>query len=307
MSDADTHALAGVFAAALTPLDAGANPDHAATVAHYRWLLANGCDGIAVLGTTGEANSFSVDERLALLDELAQSDIDPGRLLIGTGCCAIPDTVRLTRRALEMGAAGALMLPPFYYKGVGDDGLFAAFAEAIERVGDARLRVYVYHFPRMTGLDIGVALLERLVAAYPETVVGLKDSSGDWSNTEAVCRALPGFGVFAGSEEFLLPTLRAGGAGCISASVNVTCGIVAELYRRRREADADALQEHVTRVRQAIQAYPMVPALKWLLAGWQGRPGWLQLRPPLVDLDGARAAALAAALEETGFTLPSAA
>jgi 4-hydroxy-tetrahydrodipicolinate synthase len=307
MTDATPRALQGVFAAALTPLDADLNADHAALLAHYRWLLNNGCDGIAVLGTTGEANSFSVDERLALLDAVAESDIDSGKLLIGTGCCAIPDTVRLTRRALEMGAAGALVLPPFYYKGVGEDGLFAAFARIIEQVGDPLLRIYIYHFPRMTGVDISVSLLERLVAAYPQTVVGLKDSSGDWSNTEAVCQALPGFGVFAGSEQFLLPTLRAGGAGCISASANVTCALVAELYRHWREAEADALQEHVTQVRRAIEAYPMIPALKWLLAGWQGRPGWLELRPPLTNLEGTRAVELAAALEAVGFTLPSAA
>ena len=134
--------LGGVFAAVLTPLDAALAPDHAALARHCRWLLANGCDGLAVLGTTGEANAFSVDERLAILEGLAEAGIPAGALLPGTGCCAVPDTVALTRRALELGAAGVLMLPPFYYKKVSDDGLFAAYSEVIERVGDARLRVY---------------------------------------------------------------------------------------------------------------------------------------------------------------------
>ena len=301
MTVAGHHELHGVFAAALTPLDRDLNPDHGAMIAHYRWLLENGCDGLAVLGTTGEANSFSVEERLAVLDAVDESGIDPARLLVGTGCCAVPDTVRLTRRALELGAAGVLVLPPFYYKGVSEDGLFAAYAEVIERTGDGRLRLYVYHFPRMTGIDIGVALLERLVKAYPATVVGLKDSSGEWPNTEAVCRALPGFRVFAGSEEFLLPTLRAGGAGCISASTNVTAPLVADLHRRWRSADGDALQAHVTEVRHAVQTCPMIPGLKRILADRHDEAAWLGLRPPLTPLDAGQVRALYGALEAAGF------
>ncbi len=307
MTEPEAHRMHGVFAAALTPLKGALEPDLAATIEHFRWLLANGCDGVAVLGTTGEANSFSVEERLEIIAAVAASDLDPGRLLIGTGCCAFPDTVRLTRAALEAGAGGVLMLPPFYYKRVGDDGLFASYAEVIERLGDDRLAIYVYHFPRMTGLDIGVTLLERLVAAYPRTVVGLKDSSGEWTKTEAACRALPGFGVFAGSEEFLLPTLRAGGAGCISATANVTCRLAGELYRRWHGPEAEAMQRRLTEVRRRLQSYPMVPALKALLAEWQERPGWRLLRPPLVGLDEAAVAALEAELEEAAFTLAEAA
>ncbi|MEE8545160.1 MAG: dihydrodipicolinate synthase family protein [Alphaproteobacteria bacterium] len=307
MNQRSEHRLGGVFAAALTPLRGDLSPDHGAMLGHYRWLLDHGCDGLAVLGTTGEANSFSVEERLAMIEALAASDIDPGRLLIGTGCCAIPDTVRLSRAALELGAAGVLMLPPFYYKNPSEDGLFAAFAEVVERLGDARLAVYVYHFPAMTGIDIGLGLLERLVAAYPGTVVGLKDSSGDWSHTEAVCRALPGFAVFAGSEQLLLPVLEAGGAGCISASVNVTCQLAAKLYARWREGDAVALQEDLSEVRLIIQGYPMIAALKRILAQTRGRSEWLNMRPPLTPLGPDQAAALLGALEGAGLVLPAAA
>ncbi|MEE8246488.1 MAG: dihydrodipicolinate synthase family protein [Alphaproteobacteria bacterium] len=297
----------GVFAAALTPLKKDLSPDPGAMIDHFSWLLAQGCDGIAVLGTTGEANSFSLDERLAIIAAVGASGLDPARLLIGTGCCAIPDTVRLTRAALEIGAGGVLMLPPFYYKGVGDDGLFAAFASVIEQVADARLEIYVYHFPRMTGLDISVALLERLVAAYPETVVGLKDSSGDWSNTEAVCRALPGFRTFAGSETFLLPTLRAGGAGSISATANITVRDCAALMRARESAEAEAMQAALSRLRATIEAYPLVGACKHVLAGRHGRPEWERLRPPLLPLGAAQAAALDAALSGLSFELAEAA
>ena len=307
MSEVVVRRLEGVLAAALTPLKDDLSPDHVAMVEHYRWLLANGCDGLAVLGTTGEANSFTVDERLAILEVLGASGIDPGRLLVGTGCCAVADTVRLNRAALEMGSAGVLMLPPFYYKNVSEDGLFAAYSEAIQRTGDRRLGVYIYHFPRMTGIDIGQGLIERLKAAYPETIVGLKDSSGDWNATEAVLDALPGFRVFAGSERFLLPTLRAGGAGCISATANVTCHLAADLYRRWRSAEADALQDELTRLRVLIEELPLIPALKQILAEQQERPGWLTIRPPLVGLSGAQAARLSAALQHVGFTLPAAA
>ncbi len=299
--------LRGVFAAALTPLNDDLEPDHASMVEHYRWLLANGCDGVAVLGTTGEANSFTLEERLAIIDAVAASGIAPERLVVGTGCCAIPDTVRLTRAALGMGAAGVLMLPPFYYKGVGDDGLFAAYAEVIERVGDGRLAIYLYHFPRMTGIDMGLGLIERLATAYPQTVVGIKDSSGDWSHIESVCRALPGFAVFSGSEQYLLATLRAGGVGCISATTNITCALAAELYRHWQGPEAEALQEDLARVRLVVQNLPLIPALKSILCERQGRPSWLNIRPPLTRLDRAQADGLGAALEGAGFRLPAAA
>ncbi len=307
MSEASHDKLRGVLAAALTPLKGDLSPDHAAMIEHFRWLLTRGCDGVAVLGTTGEANSFSLGERLEILEALGASGLDPGRLIVGAGCCAMPDTVRLTTAALALGAAGVLVLPPFYYKGVSEDGLFAAYAEIIERVGDNDLRIYLYHFPRMTGIDMSLGLIERLAAAYPGTVVGIKDSSGDWPNTEAICRALPQFRVFAGSEQFLLPTLRAGGAGCISATTNVTCHLAAKLYRRWRGPEADALQEELTRVRLLVQRLPLIPALKQVMAERQGRPGWLNMRPPLMRLDEDQARGLLAELEDAGFILPAAA
>ena len=221
----------GVFAAALTPLGDDLSPDHEALTAHYRRLLDQGCDGIVCLGTTGEANSLSVDERLALLEALGKTDL-PGKLVVGTGCCAVPDTVRLSKKACEIGVAGVLVLPPFYYKGPSDDGLFAAYAQTIEDIGETDLKVYIYHFPKMTALDMGLGLIGRLIEAFPGTVVGLKNSSGDWGNISAMLEAFPGFDVFAGSEEFLLPTLRLGGPGCMSATVNLLAPQTAEPLRQ---------------------------------------------------------------------------
>ena len=187
----DLDRPAGVYAAVLTPFDDSGAPDAGALALHCRWLLARGCDGLSVLGTTGEGNSLTVDERIALLERLTADGIPAQVLLPGTGCTAIPDTVRLTERAVQLGAPGVLMLPPFYYKSVSDDGLFAAFAEVIERVADSRLRIYLYNFPQMTGLSFSMALIERLLTDYPATIVGMKDSSGDFANMPAPPRRLP--------------------------------------------------------------------------------------------------------------------
>ena len=296
----------GVFAAALTPLTDELAPDHRAVLQHYRWLLEEGCDGIVCLGTTGEANSFSLDERLEMLDALAGSEL-PAKLIVGTGCCAVPDTVRLTEKALEIGAAGMLVLPPFYYKGVSDDGLFAAYAEAIERVGDSRLRLYLYHFPKMTGLDIGLGLIERLIKTYPRTVVGLKNSSGDWDNISAMIEAFPNFDVFAGSEEFLLPTLKLGGPGCMSATINVLAPQAAQVYAKWHSAEAEILQAQVTLLRHTLSRFPPIPAMKAILARFTERTAWRNVRPPLRPLPDAEVKRLLVDLEGLGFQLAAAA
>ena len=297
----------GVFAAVLTPLKDDLSPDIPALLEHCRWLLANGCDGLGILGTTSEANSFSIEERLAMIEAVAASDIPAACLIIGTGCCAIPDTVRLNRAALDIGAAGVLVLPPFYYKNVSEDGLYAAYAETIERTGDNALRLYIYHFPQMTGLDMSLDLFGRLIEAYPENVVGLKNSSGDWSNMEAIIRAFPGFDMFAGTEQYLLPTLKAGGAGCISATTNVFCREAGQVYANWNSAEAEALQERSTALRLAVQAFPPVAACKEIIARATGRASWRNLRPPLANLDREKKQALFAALDDIGYTVPAAA
>lgn len=297
----------GVYVAALTPMKEDLSPDLAAFSSHCRWLLASGADGLAVLGTTGEANSFSVDERLALLDALGDSGIPGKTLLPGTGTCAIPDTVKLTRKSLELGAAGVVMLPPFYYKGVSDDGLFAAYSEVIQRVGDDRLRVYFYHFPAQSNVPISHDLIERLLKAYPTAIAGIKDSSGDLSNMLAMCERFPGFGVFAGSEQFLLPVLRAGGAGCISATANVTVAACAEIYGQWTRDEAEKLQEGLTAQRLAIQSQALVPALKQIMARYSGDKAWMNIRPPLMRLSAEQGKALFEALDSTDFSLARAA
>jgi len=296
---AATFDLAGVFAASLTPMTAEGEPDIDRLIEHGRWLLANGCDGVALLGTTGEANSLSVDQRLGIIE--AAAALPANKIMIGTGCCALADTVRLSRAALAGGCPHLLMLPPFYYKNLSDDGVFRAYAETIERLGDSALRVYLYHFPQMSAVPISLAVIERLITAYPGTIAGVKDSSGDWSNTEALLRTFPTLATFAGTERFLLDNLRAGGPGCISATTNVSAPMAQAVYAARDTADADALQEKLTAVRLAIQAYPAIPALKYLTYRRTGLKDWLNMLPPMVDLDEARRTSLVAELTELGF------
>ncbi len=311
MSAANEAAVTGgVLPAVLSPLNADLSPNHARHVRHCRWLLAQGCDGLAIHGTTGEANSFSVSERIETLHALAAAGIDGGRIIAGTGCCAIPDSVALTRAALEIGAAGALMLPPFYNKNVSDEGLFAAYSEVIQRVGDNALKIYLYHFPALSGVPITPTLIERLLAAYPDTVVGVKDSSGDFDNmTTMVCR-FPGFRVFAGSERLLLDCLEIGGAGTISATVNVTSAQASAVMAAWTAGDAAAAkghQERLTTSREAIQAFSLVSALKAIMARHTGDAGWLALRPPLTALADADRRALFEAIDRIELDLAQAA
>src|SRR5260370_15544031 len=210
----------------------------------------------------------------------------------GTGCCALTDSVRLTAHAMKLGAGGVLMLPPFYYKGVSDDGLFRGCGEVIERVGDRRLRLYVYHIPPVSQVPITLGLIERLLRAYPDVVAGVKDSSGDWSNTKAMLDAFAagGFDVFAGSETFLLANMRGGGAGCISATANVNPAAISRLFRERRTPEAAAQQTPLAHIRGIIQRYPMIPALKAVIARYGGDAAWVAVRPPLGALTAERGA-----------------
>ncbi|MEE8279246.1 MAG: dihydrodipicolinate synthase family protein [Alphaproteobacteria bacterium] len=297
----------GVYAAALTPLKDDLSPDKAAMARHCRWLAGNGCDGVAVLGTTGEANSLSVDERLAILEALIEAGIPGDKLIPGTGCCALTDTVRLTRQAIELGICAVLVLPPFYYKNVSDEGLFAAYSEVIERVGDRRLRLYFYHFPQISAVPLSIELIERLLKAYPGTVAGIKDSSGDLENMTSLARGFPGFRVFAGTEKLLLPLLKAGGVGCISAGANVLSALIGRLYGLWREKKGDAktegMQEEVTAKRLLLERFPMIPAMKQILARHTGKASWANVRPPLVRLAPDEAAELFATLDGAGLTL----
>lgn len=292
--------IQGVLAPVLTPFSADLAPDPKRFAAFARVLAGLGI-GLAPFGTTSEGNSLSVDEKVMLLDHLAEAGLDFSRMMPGTGACALTDTVRLTRHAVKLGAGGVLMLPPFYYKGISDDGLFRAYSEVIQRVGEKSLRVYLYHFPRMSQVPLSLALIERLLKAYPGVVVGIKDSSGEWENMRAMIEAFPGFDVFTGTEVLMLDVLRAGGAGCISANANVNGAAMVELYRRWREPGAEGLQEALTAFRVAVQDFPAMAMLKALVARASGDKAWRTTRPPLLDLSIDGEDMVLRRLEKAGF------
>ena len=281
--------FAGVIAPVLTPFGEDGSPDGERFLAHSQWLLAEGCTGLAPFGTTSEGNSLGLDERMELLEALVDGGIDPQGLMPGTGSCSLADAVVLTRHAVDLGCGGVLMLPPFYYKAASEEGLLRFFGDVIEGVGDDRLKIYLYHIPPVAQIGFSLPLIGRLIEAFPDTVVGLKDSSGDWANTAAILAAHPGFAVFPGSEVFLLEGLRHGGAGCISATCNISAAAIRRVYDQWKGAEADALQEEITALRKAIQAFPMIPALKALIAHYRGDSGWARVRPPFEALPAAQA------------------
>jgi 4-hydroxy-tetrahydrodipicolinate synthase len=295
--------FAGVLVPVLTPFTAKGEPDAGRFIAFCRWLLDQGADGLAIFGTTSEANSMSAGERMELLDKLIAAGIPAAKLMPGTGACSVTEAATLIRHAVGHGVGGVLMLPPFYYKGMDDEGLFAFFAGIIDRVGSSALRMFLYHIPPQTVLGLSLDLVGRLIKAYPNTVVGLKDSSGDWNNTAALLDRFPGFAIFPGSEVFLLDGLRKGGAGCITATGNVNVPGIRKVYENWKTSQADALQAAITLTRKTIQAYPMVPALKRIVAHFHADPAWAAVRPPMLPLSEAQSAALLADLDKIGFTL----
>jgi len=311
-----SHRIGGVLAPVVTPFKADLAPDSRRFIAHCKWLLSHNC-GLAVFGTNSEANSLSMEERAMLLDELVAAGVDPSRMMPGTGCCSIMETVKLTKQAVGNGCAGVLMLPPFYYKDVSEEGLYRYFSEVVQRVGDARLKIYLYHIPPVAIVGITPRLVERLLAAYPNAIAGMKDSSGDWHNTKTFLDAFAetGFDVFVGSESFLLANMRNGGVGTISATANVNPAAIHKLYVacaeqskfENRESKLEALQERLNVVRQVFSSrkFPsMIAALKQTIAIYADDPAWRTVRPPLVELTPDEAKILGAELKAIGFTMP---
>jgi 4-hydroxy-tetrahydrodipicolinate synthase len=297
----------GVNAAVLTAMRDDLAVDLDRTASHCRWLLANGCNGLAILGTTGEANSLGIGERLALMEGVIERGVPAQVLLPGTGTTAITDTVLLTRRAGELGCRGALLLPPFYYKNPSDDGLFAYFSEVINRVG-RDIRIYLYHFPAQSAVPLGLDLVARLLGAFPHKVKGIKDSGGDFANTKAYVEhfAPDGFEVYCGDDSALHALLAAGGAGSITAAANVGSAVSALVYANwDRQAGADA-QITLSALRKAITSVPLIPGLKALLARHSGDPEWLNIRPPHLRLSPQVATRLLRVFDACGLKLAAA-
>jgi 4-hydroxy-tetrahydrodipicolinate synthase len=298
----------GVNAAVLTPMNADLSIDLDRMAAHCRWLLANGCNGLAVLGTTGEANSLGISERIALLEGLVARGIPAAKMMPGTGTTAITDTVLLTRKAEDLGCPGALLLPPFYYKNPSDDGLLAYFNEVIQRVA-GNIKIYLYNFPQQSAVPFSVSFIDRLRSANPGKVKGLKDSSGNYENGLSYVEAFArdGFEVYAGDDSLLKPLLEKGSAGCITAAANVNCTIGAQVYAGWDTPAGAAAQEILSATRKAVISAPLIPALKALVARNTGDARWHNIRPPHMKLTEAQQTALFTTFDASGIRLAKAA
>jgi 4-hydroxy-tetrahydrodipicolinate synthase len=291
--------LRGVYSAIATPLDEYLDFDKEAFVRHSKFLLRNGCDGISLLGTTGEATSFSVAERMDILSAAIDGGLPANRLLPGTGASAISDAVALTRHASNLGVAGVLLLPPFYYKNIEDEGLFGFYREVIERVNSDKLKIVLYQIPQMSGLRLSLELIGRLVNEFPGNIVGLKDSSGDLLGMTAIVREFPTLSVMAGPDTQLLPLLEAGGAGCITATSNLGPQDLAFIYDhfsdRSQVNELAAAQARLALNRAASTArYPQIPAVKAMLSVITGHDDWRRVRVPLTALTPQQTSLLAA-------------
>lgn len=302
MNPATKLPIHGVFSASATPINADGTPDHATFALHVEALLTEGCDGIAMLGTTGEANSFSLNQRMALVEKVIESGVEAKRLLPGTSQTNVADTVTLTKHAVEAGVAASVVLPPFYYKGVSDEGLFRFYAEVIEGVKSDALRVVLYHIPPIAQVGISLELTQRLLDSFPGIVVGVKDSSGKIESMQAFASAFQNFSVLAGADPFMLPLLRSGGAGCITSSSNLIAKHLRVVFDNwfddSKAAQVDAAQARINAWRDLSNAYVQLPTIKAMLAKRRGHDGWTRVRPPLVELAPAEIATVWARMEE---------
>ena len=298
-------AIRGVLSPVVTPFTKTLEPDADRLTQHCQWLVDSNV-GLAVFGTNSEANSLSMNEKRRLLDHLIGAGLPAGKMMPGTGSCALSDAVELTQAAVAHNCAGVLMLPPFYYKGVSDDGLYSFYSELIQKIGDSKLRVYLYHIPQVSNVPITYALIERLLKEYPGTIAGIKDSSGEWSNTLGMLEQFQpqGFDVFSGSETFLLETLRRGGAGCISATANVNPARIAELFEKFEDADAEQAQSKLDAVRSQFDGYVMIAAMKAVIAHHKKDEDWTRVRPPLTEVTGVQQGEVVKALDGVGFSMP---
>jgi 4-hydroxy-tetrahydrodipicolinate synthase len=302
----DLQPLRGVIAPTLTPFNDDLSIAEDLYVSHARRCLADGCVGLAPFGTTSEALSVGMDERMDMLEKLVAAGIAPSKLIPGTGLTNLPDTIRLTRHAVGLGCAGVLVLPPFYFKDVPDQGLHDYFSRLVEGIADDRLKVYLYHIPQVSGVGIPVPLVRRLHEDYPGTIVGIKDSSGVWENTAGLL-GIEGLTVYPGSELPLIEALDLGAAGCISATANINAGGIGGVIRTYDAGDRDGaakLHEAVKAFRLSVQGYAPIPAQKRLLALASGDARWANTRPPLLPASVEDGRALADKLAEAfGFRL----
>lgn len=291
--------MRGVYGAPLMPVDADLNPDIPRYLEHCRWLLAQGCDGLMPLGSTGESHSFTVDERCTVIDALVGSGMDPATMLIGTNALALPDAARLARHAVEAGAGRICVQPAFYYKPT-DDGLYGYYAKLIEMIGDDRTRLMIYDWAPNTGVHFSLEVLGRLYADFPGVITGIKDSDGDAALLAERGRAFPEHELLGGTDVTALAAMRAGGCGIMSSAANIAPGHICGIYRHWQDAEGERLQAEVNAMLAILKSRSYFAALKGFTAARTGESGWARVRPPLKALSEAECQSLKAEIDAVG-------
>jgi 4-hydroxy-tetrahydrodipicolinate synthase len=273
----------GVFAASLVPMRPDLSCDDQELARHCHDLMARGCRGIALFGTTGEGASFSVEERKQVMKNLIASGMDPQRLILGICCSAIQDAVSLAQAALEANCLGVLVVPPFFYKNVSNEGVIAFYREMIQRTCNPNLRLILYHIPQFSGVPLNLPIIQALREEFPDIVIGMKDSEGNLSLIKEVLTNCPGFKIFAGREYLLSEAVQLGAVGGISGIANVFPELLCSLYEYGRSQEHPNRNLDVKRILEVLQIYPIFPALKSIMEHKRGER-WNAMRPPLIPL-----------------------
>ena len=295
---------AGVYTASLTPLFDSFEPNIPALIRHAQWLLEEGSDGVALLGSTGESNSMTVEQRQSIIEQSAL-ELPPDRLMMGTGSCALQDAVRLTQASVNAGVLSVLVLPPFYYP-QSEESVLSFFSLLVEAVDNPNLRIIFYNFPQLSGYNFSIKILQELKLRFGDIAAGIKDSSGDWNNMLDMVQNVPDLMVYTGTETLLLDILRKGGAGSITATANLIapeCQHVFQAWKNGRSEAADQAQKHLTALRIAFESYSFVSEMKSLLAAQTNSEEWNHMLPPFAQLPDEQVEELTEQIKVLGLDL----
>ena len=300
-----TTLFSGIYTASLTPLTSSYEPNLPALVSHVEQLFESGSDGVAILGSTGEANSLTIEQRLDIISYCGRT-LAPERLMMGTGSCALQDAIRLTQASIEAGVFSVLVIPPFYYKPQSDESVIRYYSELISSVDDSRLRIIFYNFPKLSGYNFSTEILQEFKERFGDIAAGIKDSSGNWENMLSITKNVPNFMVYSGTETLLLNILREGGAGCITASANLLapeCQLVYQAWRNDQQDTAEQVQKELNGLRKALESYQFVSELKGLMALHTGSEHWQEMLPPFIPLLPSQVRELSEKINDLGLNL----
>ena len=300
-----TTLFSGIYTASLTPLTSSYEPNLPALVSHVEQLFESGSDGVAILGSTGEANSLTIEQRLDIISYCGRT-LAPERLMMGTGSCALQDAILLTQASIEAGVFSVLVIPPFYYKPQSDESVIRYYSELISSVDDSRLRIIFYNFPKLSGYNFSTEILQEFKERFGDIAAGIKDSSGNWENMLSITNNVPDFMVYSGTETLLLNILREGGAGCITASANLLapeCQLVYQAWRNDQQNTAEQVQKELTVLRKALESYQFVSELKGLMAEHTGSEHWQEMLPPFIPLLPSQVRELSEKINDLGLNL----